>query len=128
MRKFVINVNGKSYEVEVEEIRDGISAESESKPLPAAPAPKASSAPLMKESPKASGPAGSVKITAPMPGNIWEIKANPGDKVQKGQVILVLEAMKMENEIVAPQDGKVAAILVAKGVSVNAGDVLATME
>lgn len=124
MRKFVINVNGKSYEVDVEEIRDGAASESESRPRPATPA----LAPAKLESPKASKPAGSVKITSPMPGNVWEIKVNPGDTVQKGQVIIVLEAMKMENDIVAPQDGRVATIPVAKGVSVNAGDVLATME
>ena len=70
---------------------------------------------------------GSVKISAPMPGKILGVKANAGDAVKKGQVIVVLEAMKMENDIVAPQDGTVASINVTAGQSVESGAVLATM-
>ena len=66
-------------------------------------------------------------ISAPMPGKILGVKANAGDAVKKGQVIVVLEAMKMENDIVAPQDGTVASIDVAEGASVENGDTLATM-
>ena len=73
------------------------------------------------------GAQGAVKISAPMPGKILGVKANAGDAVKKGQVIVVLEAMKMENDIVAPQDGTVASINVTAGQSVESGAVLATM-
>ncbi|MDO4296544.1 MAG: acetyl-CoA carboxylase biotin carboxyl carrier protein subunit, partial [bacterium] len=71
--------------------------------------------------------AGSVKVTAPMPGKILSVKANPGQAVKKGEVLLILEAMKMENEIVAPQDGTVASINVSAGDSVEAGATIATL-
>ena len=75
----------------------------------------------------AAGAAGSVKVNAPMPGKILSVKASAGQAVKKGEVILILEAMKMENEVVAPQDGTVASINVAAGDSVEAGAVLATL-
>ena len=112
MKNYTITVNGNVYEVSVEE--GGVGA-----------APVAASAP--KAAPKATGAAGSVKIEAPMPGKILGIKANVGDAVKKGQVIMILEAMKMENEIVATQDGTVASINVAVNAAVEAGDVLATL-
>jgi len=132
MRKFNITVNGKTYEVEVEEI-GGVSAPV-SRPAaaprtatapapaakPAAPAPKPAAAPKPV-------PAGGKTITAPMPGTILDIKVNEGDTVSNGQVLLILEAMKMENEIMAPADGKVVSINVSKGASVNAGDVLVVL-
>ena len=107
MKNYTITVNGNTYDVTVEEGGAGSAA-------PAAP--------------KASGAKGSVKITAPMPGKILGLKANAGDTVKKGQAIIILEAMKMENEIVAPQDGKIASMDVAVGASVEAGDLLASME
>lgn len=121
MKNYTITVNGNVYEVSVEEGSTGAAA--------AAPvaAPKAAAP---KAAPKAAAPAGaqgSVKVTAPMPGKILAVKANAGQAVKKGEVILVLEAMKMENEIVAPQDGTVASVNVAVGSAVEAGDVLATM-
>ena len=70
---------------------------------------------------------GATKVTAPMPGTILGVKVNPGDSVKKGQVLLILEAMKMENEIVAPVDGTIATVNVSKGTSVNAGDLLVSM-
>ena len=73
------------------------------------------------------GGAGSIKVASPMPGKILDVKANVGDAVKKGQVILILEAMKMENEVVAPEDGTVASIDVASGATVEAGDTLATL-
>ena len=103
MRKFMITVNGNSYEVDVEEIAPG-----------AAPAPK----PV----------AGGEKISAPMPGTILEVKVKAGDTVAKGAVLCVLEAMKMENEIMAPRDAKVAQVVASKGASVNSGDVLVVLE
>ena len=84
----------------------------------------------MKAAPKAAAPAGaagSVTVTSPMPGKILAVKANAGQAVKKGEVLMVLEAMKMENDIVAPQDGTVASINVAVGDSVEPGATLATM-
>ena len=115
MRKFNITVNGVAYEVEVEEVAGGQAAA----PVAAAPAAPAA--------PKAAPVAGGVKVTAPMPGTILEVKAAQGAQVKKGDILLVLEAMKMENEILAAQDGTVAQVLVSKGASVNSGDVLVVL-
>ena len=90
---------------------------------PAAPA----AAPAPAPAPAASGQTGSVVVSAPMPGKILNIKSSVGASVKKGEVILILEAMKMENEVVAPEDGTVASINVAAGDSVEAGDTLATL-
>ena len=111
MRKFNITVNGTAYEVEVEEVAAGESA-----------APKAAPA-----APKAAAPANGTKINAPMPGTILDVKVAQGAAVKKGDVLLILEAMKMENEILAPQDGTVAQVSVSKGASVNSGDVLVVL-
>ena len=122
MKNYTITVNGNVYEVTVEE---GISGGAASAPRAAAPAPKAAPA-----APKAAAPAGaqgSVAVTAPMPGKILAVKASAGQAVKKGDVIMVLEAMKMENDIVAPQDGTIATINVAVGDSVEPGAALATM-
>ena len=120
MRKFAINVNGKSYEVEVEEIgTDSVSAPAPS----AAPAVKAAPAAKAAPAPKA----GSTVVSAPMPGTIVDIKVKAGDAIKANQVLCVLEAMKMENEIMAPQDGTVAAVHVTKGASVNNGDALVSI-
>lgn len=120
MKNYIVTVNGVSYEVSVEEVGES-SAPSAAPVKAAAPAAK-------KPAPKkAAGAQGSVKIAAPMPGKILAVKQEAGASVKKGAVILILEAMKMENEIVAPQDGTVAGVNVAVGDSVEAGDVLATM-
>ncbi len=124
MRKFVINVNGKSYDVEVEEIRDGVAVASPVVTAPvAAPAPQAAP----DAAPKATGTAGSVKIEAPMPGTVLKMNVKVGDTVSEGQAVAVLEAMKMENDIVAPSAGTVASVNVSVGDSVNSGDVLVTL-
>ena len=115
MKNYIVTVNGVSYEVSVEEVGEGQAAAPAAAPVKATPVKAA--APAKKA--KASGAAGSVKVSAPMPGKIIAVK--------KGEVILVLEAMKMENEIVAPQDGTVASVNVGAGDAVEAGDVLATM-
>ncbi len=121
MKNYTITVNGNVYDVTVEEGTASGSAPAQvSRP---APAPKAAP----KAAPAASGAAGSIKINSPMPGKIVDIKANVGDKVTKGQVILVLEAMKMENDIVAPEDGTIASISVSVGSSVESGETIATM-
>ncbi|MBQ9232916.1 MAG: biotin/lipoyl-binding protein [Lachnospiraceae bacterium] len=123
MKNYRITVNGTAYDVAVEEVSGG------SAPA-AAPAPKAAPAahaPAAAPAPKASGAAGSIVVSSPMPGKILNIKSNVGVSVKKGEVILILEAMKMENEVVAPEDGTVASINVAAGDSVEAGDTLATL-
>lgn len=131
MKNYTITVNGNVYDVTVEE---GNAAASQTAPVatPVAPvAPKAApkAAPVAPAAPKAApaGTQGGLKISAPMPGKILSIKANAGQAVKKGDVILVFEAMKMENEIVAPQDGTVASVNVAVGDQVEAGAVIATL-
>ena len=114
MRKFNITVNGVAYEVEVEEVAEGAATVS--------PAPAAAAAP------KAAAPvAAGTQVKAPMPGTILEVKVSQGASVKKGDVLAILEAMKMENEILAPQDGTVAQVNVTKGASVNSGDVLVVL-
>ena len=130
MRKFNITVNGVAYEVEVEEV-GGAAAPVAVAPAAPVAAPVAAAAPAAPKAapaaPKAAPVAGGTKISAPMPGTILDVKAAQGASVKKGDVLLILEAMKMENEIVAPQDGTVAQVLVAKGASVNSGDVLVVL-
>ena len=126
MKNYTITVNGNVYEVTVEEGFTGAA----SAPKAAAPAPKAAPAAAPKAAPApaaAPAAAGSVAVTAPMPGKILGVKASAGLAVKRGQVLLILEAMKMENEIVAPQDGTVASINVAVGDSVEPGATLATL-
>ena len=116
MKKFKITVNGTAYEVEVEEL--------ESSAVPsAAPAPAA--APV-KPAP-ASVPAGAETVKAPMPGNILKVNVKAGDNVKKGDVLCVLEAMKMENDIKAGHDAVVASVHVSQGDTVNTGDALVAL-
>lgn len=123
MKNYTITVNGNVYEVTVEE---GISGGGAPAPKAAAlAAPKAAPAPAPKAAP--AGAQGSVVVTAPMPGKILGVKAQEGQAVAKGETIIVLEAMKMENEIVAPSDGTIASINVSVGDSVEAGATLATL-
>lgn len=120
MRKFRIVVDGTQYEVDVEEI--GGSAEQV-----AAPAPVASAAPA--EAPKSAPvarPNGGTEVKCPMPGTVLKIVAETGTKVSKGQAIIVLEAMKMENEIAAPCDGTVT-VMTTKGATVDSGSVIAVI-
>ena len=132
MKNYTITVNGNVYDVTVEEGTGSAAPAAAPKAAPAA-APKAAPAAAPKAAPAApkaaapAGAAGSVTVAAPMPGKILGVKANPGQAVKKGDVIVILEAMKMENEIVAPQDGTIASINVATGDSVEAGATLATL-
>ena len=123
MKYYNITVNGVAYSVSVEETAAGAA------PVAAAPAaPKAPAAPAA--APRAAAPAGAagaVTVKAPMPGNILDVKVAAGASVKAGDVLVILEAMKMENEIVAPQDGTVASVNVNKGDTVNSGDVLVSM-
>ena len=121
MKNYTITVNGNVYDVTVEE-GTGSTAGAAKAATPKAAAPKAA--------PKAAAPAGAqgaVKVNAPMPGKILSVKASAGQAVKKGDVIMVLEAMKMENDIVAPQDGTVASINAAAGDAVENGSTLATL-
>ena len=123
MKNYRITVNGTAYDVAVEELTAGVVAAAPVVAAPVAAAP----APVAPAAPAASGSAGSVVVSSPMPGKILSVKASVGQAVKKGDVILVLEAMKMENEVVAPEDGTVASINVAANDSVEAGDTLATL-
>lgn len=122
MKSYTITVNGNAYDVTVEET--GSTPSAPVKPV-AAKAPAATSAPA--PAPAASGSEGSVKVTAPMPGKVLSISANPGQSVKKGDTILIFEAMKMENSVVAPEDGTVASIAFGVGDSFEAGAVIATL-
>ena len=121
MKYYNITVNGVAYSVSVEETAAG-AAPVAAAPVAAPAAPKAPAAPAA--APKA---AGAVSVKAPMPGNILDVKVAAGASVKAGDVLIILEAMKMENEIVAPQDGTVASVNVNKGDTVNSGDVLVSM-
>ena len=121
MKKYNITVNGNTYEVYVEEA-DASSAPVAA-PVASTPAPAAKPA-APKAAPTA---AGANKVTAPMPGTVLQVKVSQGQAVKKGDVICVLEAMKMENDIPAPCDGVIASINVQKGASVGAGDILASI-
>lgn len=127
MRKFNVNVNGTLYEVEVEEIQAGAAAAPARKPIPAA-APKAAApkaaAPKAAPARPAAAPAGAETVKAPMPGNILEVRVSDGQAVQAGDVLFILEAMKMENEIMAPAAGTVSGVAVQKGSAVATGAVL----
>ena len=113
MKKYRVNVNGTVYEVELEEIT-GAAPAAAPVAAPAAPAP-------------AAAPAGGEKIAAPMPATILSVNVAAGDAVKKGQVLMILEAMKMENEIMAPCDGTVTSVSVTKGAAVESGALLCTI-
>ena len=146
MSKYTVKVNGVAYEVEVEETGGvGVQAAqpafapaaqapapafAPAARVPAAPAPAAQApapAPAPAPAAQTSAPAGATPVNAPMPGTILKIVAKVGDAVKHGQVLVVLEAMKMENDIVSPIDGTVSSINVAQGANVNAGDLLASV-
>lgn len=137
MKTFMIKVNGIAYEVEVEET-SGLTSTAAAVPaapaaaaavaaVPAAAAP-AAAVPAAAAAHSTAVPAGAHLIKAPMPGTILSVSVSVGDTVKKGQVLCILEAMKMENEIVAPQDGVVAGIHTSKSSSVNAGSPLVSLK
>ena len=111
MKKYRVTVNGTVYEVELEELTGSVPVSA------AAPAPAASAAPAAGE-----------QICAPMPGNILAVNVTAGQTVKKGDVLMVLEAMKMENEIMCPRDGVVASVNTSKGASVESGTLLCVLQ
>ena len=115
MKKYRVNVNGEAYEIEIELLGE----------VPTAPA--AAPAPAPAAAPAAATGAGET-VSCPMPGTILAVNVNVGDTVAQGQVLFVLEAMKMENEIMAPKAGKITSVSVVKGASAQSGDVLCTIE
>ena len=114
MKIYKIKVNGKSYRVELEEIEQVDSAPLEEK--------------RRQENKKIVDNSGAKEVVSPIQGQVTNIKVKPGDKVQKGDVLLIVEAMKLENEVVSPFEGQVAEVLVTKGQNVKAKDVIVTIE
>lgn len=112
MKKYRVNVNGTVYEVTLEDITG------------AEPSSPAVSAPASA----AAVPAGGEQVTSPMPGTILSVSVTPGSPVKKGQVLMILEAMKMENEIMCPCDGTIASVHVSKGASVDSGALLCVIQ
>lgn len=132
MKTYNITVNGVTYTVEVEEVGATAAAPAAVAAPAAAPvaAPTAAPAAAPKAAPaapKASGVAGAVSVKAPMPGNIMKVNCKVGASVKKGEVLIVLEAMKMENDICAPADGVVASVEVAQGATVETDALLVTL-
>ena len=146
--KYVATINGKKYEVEVEKLeayksldRNGVAAPAAPvlpasapvqrpaapAPAPVAAAPAPAPAPAAAPAPKAAAPAGATTVEAPMPGKILNIKVSEGQAVKFGEVVVSMEAMKMETEIVAPADGTVSKILVKAGDSVDTGAALVAL-
>ena len=117
MKAYKVNVNGKVYEITLEVIdKDDIKAPAKEEPKAQAPA-----------APAAPSPAGAKTVAAPMPGNILKVNVKAGQSVKKGDVLMILEAMKMENEIMAPSDAVVSSVSVSAGSTVEAGAVLCTL-
>mgnify|MGYP000203112702 CR=1 FL=1 len=135
MKKFIVTVNGNRYEVEVEEVTVSVPAAQA-----ATAAPEAGTIPKDSDAAAKAGNAagsqtsglpkteGAYRLAVPMPGTILDIRVRAGQEVRKGQVVAILEAMKMENEILAPKDGIVAGIYVSKNQQVNTGDIIMTLD
>ncbi|HHU76141.1 MAG TPA: biotin/lipoyl-binding protein [Firmicutes bacterium] len=134
MKKYRVLVNGQPYEVEVEEIKGVVSPAPQAPAAPAAP--KASPAPQPAAPPQpapasqdtAGGSGSGTAVEAPMPGSVLEVRVNVGDSVSEGDVLMILEAMKMENEITSPVPGVVKSIDVSVGSTVNTGDAMIFIE
>lgn len=131
MKRYTITVNGTPYDVTVAEAGAGAPVAPVAAPVAPAANPVAPTAAVpVAETPApaaSAGAAGSIVVSAPMPGNVLDIKVTVGQAVKAGDVLVVLEAMKMENDIVAPQDGTIATIACNKGDVVNVGDVFVTL-
>ena len=119
MKKYRVTVNGTVYEIELEELTGAAPAPTAAPAAAPAPAPAA---------PAAAAPAGGEQVTSPMPGNILAVNVAAGDTVKRGQVLMVLEAMKMENEIMCPCDGRVVSVNTSKGATVESGTLLCVIQ
>jgi glutaconyl-CoA/methylmalonyl-CoA decarboxylase subunit gamma len=126
MKKYYVTVNGNRYEVEVEEVKGDFQNRYEAVPMNVAAPSVEAPAPTPKASPK-NVSAGGEKINCPMPGTIINVSIKEGATVKKGDLLFVLEAMKMENEIVSPVEGTVISVEVTKGQTVNTEDLLAVI-
>jgi len=126
MKNYRVNVNGTTYEIAVEEIKEGeVSSIQNTTPTNVVPVvTSAPTAPVIGTPVSSNGD----KLNSPMPGTILDVKVSNGEKVKKGQLLMILEAMKMENEIVSPKDGIISSIQVSKGLSVNSGALLCVIE
>ena len=126
MKNFLIKVNGVEYKVEVEEIKKETVAAPKQEPRPEVKAVQPPPNPVASQ--VAVAPGSGSAVSAPMPGTVLKLNVAKGDTIAKGQTLLILEAMKMENEIISPTSGKVADVRVQKGQQVNAGDVMIVVE
>lgn len=126
MKKYIVTVNGKKYEVEVEEVGN-VETSQQSTPKAAANAEAEKKAVESRETQASRPVEGKSAIKAPMPGTILDVRISKGQTIKKGDVLFILEAMKMENEIMSGEDGTVVDIAVSKGTAVNTDDVLATI-
>lgn len=131
MRKFQVTVNGNTYEVEVEELGQGASV---AMPAPVAPVVSVGAAPKVAPAPKPAAPKvapqggeGAHKVVAPMPGKIVDVKVKVGQQIKEGDLVAILEAMKMENEIFATASGTVASTNASSGAMVEANDIIVTI-
>ena len=115
MKKYRVTVNGTAYEIELEELTGA---------APSAPA----AAPAAAPTPAVAAPAGGEQVTAPMPGTILAVDVAQGATVKKGDVLMILEAMKMENEIMCPCDGKIVSVNTSKGATVESGTLLCVIQ
>lgn len=128
MRYFHVTVNGVSYDVAIEECNNApATAQSVTTPATAQPVTAPAPAPTVAAKPQASVAAGAVQVKAPMPGNILKVNCKAGQSVKRGDVLIVLEAMKMENDICAPEDGVVSTVAVAQGATVATDDLLVAL-
>jgi len=129
MKRYQITVNGVAYDVTVEELGGApVAAPAAPAPVAAAPAPVAAApAPAAPAPAPAAAPAGGTPVNSPMPGTILRVNVKAGDTVKNGDVLMVLEAMKMENDICAPCDGTVAAVAVSQGAAVATDELLVTL-
>jgi biotin carboxyl carrier protein len=116
MKKYRVNVNGTAYEVELEELTG------------AAPTAAATAAPAAPAAAPTAAPAGGEQVSSPMPGTILSVNVAVGDTVKRGQVLMILEAMKMENEIMCPCDGKIVSVNTSKGATVESGTLLCVIQ
>ena len=120
--RYMVTVNGRQYDIMVQPV-DALAGQASA----FVPAPQPAPAPMAAPAPAAAVHTGNVEVVSPMPGSVWQLNCSVGDVVAEGQTLLVLEAMKMENDIVAPQAGTVKQVLVSKGTTVETNDVLVVL-